>query len=263
MKKLFQNSFLFQNMDLLGYLAGGSLLAAVIVMVISRNKQGLFGLLFLLLAYGVVTGYLVYQGRIPDRIAVMAYAILFSISAMYLIDMIGQWSERSLVYHSVGRMAVTGLVTLAFAGTVLGNINPCRQKMLELQNLYCIFGDRERGIYQYFADHEDNFYLTTSFMWGTGGYVITEPEGIAHNYAFINGYMIMIPEWQQKLEANGIDVDHILDSFAENENILLILNGDSLTELIQKYLDEKYPGYQIVQEDEIIGFPVYNVQKSE
>lgn len=261
MRELLQSTLLFRNMGLLGHLAAWVLAGALVLSIFLKDKKNALGLGFLVLAYAFVAFYLVYRGRIPDRIVVMAYLIVFCIAAMYAVQAVNKAAEKRFLAESwIRTMILSAILGCAFLGVIVSNIKPCRQELFDLQNLYTIFADRERGIYQYFADHEDNFYLTTSFMWGTGGYVITEAEGIAHNYAFINGYMIMIPEWQQKLEENGIDVNRMLDSFAENEHVLLILNGDGLTSLIQEYLDDKFPGKQIVKVDEIIGFPVYNVE---
>ena len=189
--------------------------------------------------------------------------MMFWIAALYVVHLMNRVAEWKLFSKSTLLQVILGAtLCVCFAGVGATRLQPCMQELLEQQNLYRIFGDRERGIYQYFADHEENFYLTTSFMWGTGGYIITEPEGLADNYAFINGYMIMIPEWAEKLQANGIDVDHILDSAAENDKIHFILNwgSDGLVELIQGYLDEAHDGKQIVKVDEIIGFPVYSIQ---
>ena len=132
-----------------------------------------------------------------------------------------------------------------------------------LKHLYRIFADRERGFTQYFNENDENFYLTTPFLWGTGGYITVTAQESADNYAFVSGYMIMVPEWAETLKRNGIDPDGILESAASNNKIHFIFDsGDKiLVELMQEYLDKNHGGKKMVQVDEMIdGFPVYHVE---
>ena len=222
------------------------------VLLIGRKKVAVWGMLFHVAAYVIETLYLAFRNRTPDRIVVMAYMILFMLSAMYLIYLLNEIKK--------GHLVMTVLSCGILGGLTAVRIPLCLQEMMEVQGVYTAFAERENQIYQYFADHEDNFYLTTSFLWGTGGYVIAEPEGIADNYAFINGYMIMIPEWVDKLEDNGIDVSDVFGSFVKNENILLVMDRQSVIDVLQIYMDRYYPNKELVKVDEIRGFPVYNVQ---
>jgi len=264
MWELFCDTFAFQNMGLLGSIAGVVLLFAVLLALVSRDQGAIIGLVFHGLAYLVVTAYLVYRGRIPDRIIVMAYMILFWICVVYVICATDKliatarhrWPKASMILVSLA-------LVMVFSWTVIQNKPHCETEMQELKQLYRIFADRERGFTRYFIENDENFYLTTPFLWGTGGYITVTAQESADNYAFVSGYMIMVPEWAETLERNGIDPDGILESAASNDKIHFIFDpGDEvLVELMQAYLNMHHSGKKMVQVDEIIkDFPVYHVE---
>lgn len=196
---------------------------------------------------GAMWIYLLYEGRIPDR-------VIYSMNLMLLITAFLLWRE-ALAGISVPAAvrkagAAAGLFLLCFLAG--GQTAKFREKNQELSR----WNKNIESLKEYCMEHPENFYFNdvTSLAFTTYNVRLWRDQPYAMNYMSLGDWMSFSPVWKAKLEMEGIG--SVKEALYGWDNVFLICSFDKGLE----YLVSLYPDVECTEMDDIPGFEIYRLE---
>ena len=191
--------------------------------------------------------YLLYRGRIPDR-------VVYSMNLMLLVTGFVLWKEifpKLTLSRSVKKaVIVAGLFLCCYlAGSRLAR---SRDRNIELSR----WNHDVEALKEYCMEHSENFYFNdvTSLTLTTYNVKLWREEPYTMNYMSLGDWMSFSPIWKKKLEQEGIV--SVRDALYGQNNVFLICNFEKGLE----YLTSLYPNVKCTEVDHVSGFKIYSLQ---
>lgn len=196
---------------------------------------------------GVMWIYLLYEGRIPDR-------VIYSMNLMLLITAFLLWREALAgisVPAAAGKAgAAAGLFLLCFLAG--GQAAKFREKNQELSR----WNRNIESLKEYCMEHPENFYFNdvTSLAFTTYNVRLWRDQPYVMNYMSLGDWMSFSPVWKAKLEME--DIGSVKEALYGWDNVFLICSFDKGLE----YLVSLYPDVECTEMDDIPGFEIYRLE---
>lgn len=230
------------------HLLGLAMYAGLVILALWKKEWGLLGKT---LCTGGIQGimwiYLLYKGRIPDR-------VIYSMNLMLLVTAFLLWREIFSRISLSGAARKAGALACLFllcylAGTQTAKF---RGKNQELSR----WNQNIESLKEYCMEHSDNFYFNdvTSLAFTTYNVRLWRDQPYVMNYMSLGDWMSFSPVWKEKLEQEGIT--SVKDALYGQDNVYLICSFDKGLE----YLVSLYPDVECTKVDDIPGFEIYSLQ---
>lgn len=191
--------------------------------------------------------YLIYRGRMPER-------VLISMNLMLIVPLLILWMEElekvrwSAVCKNIG-LGILAIGLLAVSGHCV--------KEVRTENLET-YEDNERieRLKEYCMEHPENFYFNdvTSMAMSTYNVRLWQQEPYKMNYMSLGDWMSFSPVWEKKLEQQGLT--SVKEALYGGENVYLICSFDRGLE----YLIGLYENVTYTEVDKISGFKIYRLE---
>lgn len=191
--------------------------------------------------------YLLYEGRIPDR-------VIYSMNLMLLMTAFLLWREAfaGISVPAAVRKAGTaaGLFLLCFLAG--GQAARFREKNQELSR----WNKNIESLKEYCMEHAENFYFNdvTSLAFTTYNVRLWRDRPYVMNYMSLGDWMSFSPVWKTKLEMEGIE--SVKEALYGWDHVYLICSFDKGLE----YLASLYPDVECTEADDIPGFEIYSLE---
>ena len=196
---------------------------------------------------GIMWIYLLYKGRIPDR-------VIYSMNLMLLVTAFLLWREIFPKISLPGAARKAGALACMFVLCYLAGAQTAkfRGKNQELSR----WNQNIESLKEYCMEHPDNFYFNdvTSLAFTTYNVRLWRDQPYVMNYMSLGDWMSFSPVWKEKLEQEGIT--SVKDALYGQDNVYLICSFDKGLE----YLVSLYPDVECTKVDDIPGFEIYSLQ---
>ena len=232
------------------HLLGLAMYAGLVILALWKKEWGLLGKT---LGTGGIQGimwiYLLYKGRIPDR-------VIYSMNLMLLVTAFLLWREIFPRISLPGAARKVGVVACMFVLCYLAGAQTAkfRGKNQELSR----WNQNIESLKEYCMEHPDNFYFNdvTSLAFTTYNVRLWRDQPYVMNYMSLGDWMSFSPIWKKKLEQEGIT--SVKDALYGQDNVYLICNFDKCLE----YLITLYTNVNCQEIDGIPGFNIYELSES-
>lgn len=192
--------------------------------------------------------YLLYEGRIPDR-------VIYSMNLMLLVTGLLLWREalkKNCLPGKIKRVGMTMTLFLLcfFAGNQVAEF---REKNLEMSRR----NQDVESLKKYCMENSDNFYFNdvTSLAFTTYNVRLWQDQPYVMNYMSLGDWMSYSPIWREKLEQEGIT--SVKEALYGQDNVYLVCSFDKGLE----YLITLYPNVNCQEADKISGFNIYELSE--
>ena len=230
------------------HLLGLAMYAGLVILALWKKEWGLLGKT---LCTGGIQGimwiYLLYKGRIPDR-------VIYSMNLMLLVTAFLLWREIFPRISLPGAARKAGVVACMFVLCYLAGAQTAkfRGKNQELSR----WNQNIESVKEYCMEHPDNFYFNdvTSLAFTTYNVRLWRDQPYVMNYMSLGDWMSFSPIWKKKLEQEGIE--SVKEALYGRNNVYLICSFDKGLE----YLVSLYPNVECTEVDDIPGFEIYSLQ---
>ena len=230
------------------HLLGLAMYAGLVILALWKKEWGLLGKT---LCTGGIQGimwiYLLYKGRIPDR-------VIYSMNLMLLVTAFLLWREIFPRISLPGAARKAGVVACMFVLCYLAGAQTAtfRGKNQELSR----WNQNIESLKEYCMEHPDNFYFNdvTSLAFTTYNVRLWRDQPYVMNYMSLGDWMSFSPIWKKKLEQEGIE--SVKEALYGRNNVYLICSFDKGLE----YLVSLYPNVECTEADDIPGFEIYSLQ---
>ena len=242
LKGVWDNRFYMQH------LLGLAMYAGLVILALWKKEWGLLGKT---LGTGGIQGimwiYLLYKGRIPDR-------VIYSMNLMLLVTAFLLWREIFPRISLPGAARKAGALACMFVLCYLAGAQTAkfRGKNQELGR----WNQNIESLKEYCMEHPDNFYFNdvTSLAFTTYNVRLWRDQPYVMNYMSLGDWMSFSPIWKKKLEQEGIE--SVKEALYERNNVYLICSFDKGLE----YLVSLYPNVECTEVDDIPGFKIYSLE---
>ena len=230
------------------HLLGLAMYAGLVILALWKKE---WGLLAKTLCTGGIQGimwiYLLYKGRIPDR-------VIYSMNLMLLVTVFLLWREIFPRISLPGAARKAGVVACMFLLCYLAGAQTAkfRGKNQELSR----WNQNIESLKEYCMEHPDNFYFNdvTSLAFTTYNVRLWRDQPFVMNYMSLGDWMSFSPIWKKKLEQEGIE--SVKEALYGRNNVYLICSFDKGLE----YLVSLYPNVECTEVDDIPGFKIYSLE---
>ena len=230
------------------HLLGLAMYAGLVILALWKKE---WGLLAKTLCTGGIQGimwiYLLYKGRIPDR-------VIYSMNLMLLVTVFLLWREIFPRISLPGAARKAGVVACMFLLCYLAGAQTAkfRGKNQELSR----WNWNIESLKEYCMEHPDNFYFNdvTSLAFTTYNVRLWRDQPYVMNYMSLGDWMSFSPIWKKKLEQEGIE--SVKEALYGRNNVYLICSFDKGLE----YLVSLYPNVECTEADDIPGFKIYSLE---
>ena len=230
------------------HLLGLAMYAGLVILALWKKEWGLLGKT---LGTGGIQGimwiYLLYKGRIPDR-------VIYSMNLMLLVTAFLLWREIFPRISLPGAARKAGVVACMFLLCYLAGAQTAkfRGKNQELSR----WNQNIESLKEYCMEHPDNFYFNdvTSLAFTTYNVRLWRDQPYVMNYMSLGDWMSFSPIWKKKLEQEGIE--SVKEALYGRNNVYLICSFDKGLE----YLVSLYPNVECTEVDDIPGFKIYSLE---
>lgn len=230
------------------HLLGLAMYAGLVILAFWKKEWGLLGKT---LCTGGIQGimwiYLLYKGRIPDR-------VIYSMNLMLLVTAFLLWREIFPRISLPGAARKAGVVACMFVLCYLAGAQTAkfRGKNQELSR----WNQNIELLKEYCMEHPDNFYFNdvTSLAFTTYNVRLWRDQPYVMNYMSLGDWMSFSPIWKKKLEQEGIE--SVKEALYGRNNVYLICSFDKGLE----YLISLYPNVECTEVDDIPGFKIYSLE---
>ena len=230
------------------HLLGLAMYAGLVILAFWKKEWGLLGKT---LCTGGIQGimwiYLLYKGRIPDR-------VIYSMNLMLLVTAFLLWREIFPRISLPGAARKAGVVACMFVLCYLAGAQTAkfRGKNQELSR----WNQNIESLKEYCMEHPDNFYFNdvTSLAFTTYNVRLWRDQPYVMNYMSLGDWMSFSPIWKKKLEQEGIE--SVKEALYGRNNVYLICSFDKGLE----YLISLYPNVECTEVDDIPGFKIYSLE---
>lgn len=230
------------------HLLGLAMYAGLVILAFWKKEWGLLGKT---LCTGGIQGimwiYLLYKGRIPDR-------VIYSMNLMLLVTAFLLWREIFPRISLPGAARKAGVVACMFVLCYLAGAQTAkfRGKNQELSR----WNQNIESLKEYCMEHPDNFYFNdvTSLAFTTYNVRLWRDQPYVMNYMSLGDWMSFSPIWKKKLEQEGIE--SVKEALYGRNNVYLICSFDKGLE----YLVSLYPNVECTEVDDIPGFKIYSLE---
>ena len=230
------------------HLLGLAMYAGLVILALWKKEWGLLGKT---LCTGGIQGimwiYLLYKGRIPDR-------VIYSMNLMLLVTAFLLWREIFPRISLPGAARKAGVVACMFVLCYLAGAQTAkfRGKNQELSR----WNQNIESLKEYCMEHPDNFYFNdvTSLAFTTYNVRLWRDQPYVMNYMSLGDWMSFSPIWKKKLEQEGIE--SVKEALYGRNNVYLICSFDKGLE----YLVSLYPNVECTEVDDIPGFKIYSLE---
>ena len=230
------------------HLLGLAMYAGLVILALWKKE---WGLLAKTLCTGGIQGimwiYLLYKGRIPDR-------VIYSMNLMLLVTVFLLWREIFPRISLPGAARKAGVVACMFLLCYLAGAQTAkfRGKSQELSR----WNQNIESLKEYCMEHPDNFYFNdvTSLAFTTYNVRLWRDQPFVMNYMSLGDWMSFSPIWKKKLEQEGIE--SVKEALYGRNNVYLICSFDKGLE----YLVSLYPNVECTEVDDIPGFKIYSLE---
>ena len=230
------------------HLLGLAMYAGLVILALWKKEWGLLGKT---LCTGGIQGimwiYLLYKGRIPDR-------VIYSMNLMLLVTAFLLWREIFSRISLPGVARKAGVVACMFVLCYLAGAQTAkfRGKNQELSR----WNQNIESVKEYCMEHPDNFYFNdvTSLAFTTYNVRLWRDQPYVMNYMSLGDWMSFSPIWKKKLEQEGIE--SVKEALYGRNNVYLICSFDKGLE----YLVSLYPNVECTEVDDIPGFKIYSLE---
>lgn len=230
------------------HLLGLAMYAGLVILALWKKEWGLLGKT---LCTGGIQGimwiYLLYKGRIPDR-------VIYSMNLMLLVTAFLLWREIFPRISLPGAARKAGVVACMFLLCYLAGAQTAkfRGKNQELSR----WNQNIESLKEYCMEHPDNFYFNdvTSLAFTTYNVRLWRDQPYVMNYMSLGDWMSFSPIWKKKLEQEGIE--SVKEALYGRNNVYLICSFDKGLE----YLISLYPNVECTEVDDIPGFKIYSLE---
>ena len=230
------------------HLLGLAMYAGLVILALWKKE---WGLLAKTLCTGGIQGimwiYLLYKGRIPDR-------VIYSMNLMLLVTAFLLWREIFPRISLPGAARKAGVVACMFVLCYLAGAQTAkfRGKNQELSR----WNQNIESLKEYCMEHPDNFYFNdvTSLAFTTYNVRLWRDQPFVMNYMSLGDWMSFSPIWKKKLEQEGIE--SVKEALYGRNNVYLICSFDKGLE----YLVSLYPNVECTEVDDIPGFKIYSLE---
>lgn len=230
------------------HLLGLAMYAGLVILALWKKE---WGLLAKTLCTGGIQGimwiYLLYKGRIPDR-------VIYSMNLMLLVTVFLLWREIFPRISLPGAARKAGVVACMFLLCYLAGAQTAkfRGKNQELSR----WNQNIESLKEYCMEHPDNFYFNdvTSLAFTTYNVRLWRDQPYVMNYMSLGDWMSFSPIWKKKLEQEGIE--SVKEALYGRNNVYLICSFDKGLE----YLVSLYPNVECTEVDDIPGFKIYSLE---
>ena len=230
------------------HLLGLAMYAGLVILALWKKE---WGLLTKTLCTGGIQGimwiYLLYKGRIPDR-------VIYSMNLMLLVTVFLLWREIFPRISLPGAARKAGVVACMFLLCYLAGAQTAkfRGKNQELSR----WNQNIESLKEYCMEHPDNFYFNdvTSLAFTTYNVRLWRDQPYVMNYMSLGDWMSFSPIWKKKLEQEGIE--SVKEALYGRNNVYLICSFDKGLE----YLVSLYPNVECTEVDDIPGFKIYSLE---
>ena len=230
------------------HLLGLAMYAGLVILALWKKE---WGLLVKTLCTGGIQGimwiYLLYKGRIPDR-------VIYSMNLMLLVTAFLLWREIFPQISLPGAARKAGVVACMFVLCYLAGAQTAkfRGKNQELSR----WNQNIESLKEYCMEHPDHFYFNdvTSLAFTTYNVRLWRDQPYVMNYMSLGDWMSFSPIWKKKLEQEGIE--SVKEALYGRNNVYLICSFDKGLE----YLVSLYPNVECTEADDIPGFKIYSLE---
>lgn len=230
------------------HLLGLAMYAGLVILALWKKE---WGLLAKTLCTGGIQGimwiYLLYKGRIPDR-------VIYSMNLMLLVTAFLLWREIFPRISLPGAARKAGVVACMFVLCYLAGAQTAkfRGKNQELSR----WNQNIESLKEYCMEHPDHFYFNdvTSLAFTTYNVRLWRDQPYVMNYMSLGDWMSFSPIWKKKLEQEGIE--SVKEALYGRNNVYLICSFDKGLE----YLISLYPNVECTEADDIPGFKIYSLE---
>lgn len=230
------------------HLLGLAMYAGLVILALWKKEWGLLGKT---LCTGGIQGimwiYLLYKGRIPDR-------VIYSMNLMLLVTAFLLWREIFPRISLPGAARKAGVVACMFVLCYLAGAQTAkfRGKNQELSR----WNQNIESLKEYCMEHPDHFYFNdvTSLAFTTYDVRLWRDQPYVMNYMSLGDWMSFSPIWKKKLEQEGIE--SVKEALYGRNNVYLICSFDKGLE----YLVSLYPNVECTEVDDIPGFKIYSLE---
>ena len=230
------------------HLLGLAMYAGLVILALWKKEWGLLGKT---LCTGGIQGimwiYLLYKGRIPDR-------VIYSMNLMLLVTAFLLWREIFPRISLPGAARKAGVVACMFVLCYLAGAQTAkfRGKNQELSR----WNQNIESLKEYCMEHPDHFYFNdvTSLASTTYNVRLWRVQPYVMNYMSLGDWMSFSPIWKKKLEQEGIE--SVKEALYGRNNVYLICSFDKGLE----YLVSLYPNVECTEVDDIPGFKIYSLE---
>ena len=230
------------------HLLGLVMYAGLVILALWKKEWGLLGKT---LCTGGIQGimwiYLLYKGRIPDR-------VIYSMNLMLLVTAFLLWREISPRISLPCAARKAGVVACMFVLCYLAGAQTAtfRGKNQELSR----WNQNIESLKEYCMEHPDHFYFNdvTSLAFTTYNVRLWRDQPYVMNYMSLGDWMSFSPIWKKKLEQEGIE--SVKEALYGRNNVYLICSFDKGLE----YLVSLYPNVECTEVDDIPGFKIYSLE---
>ena len=230
------------------HLLGLAMYAGLVILALWKKE---WGLLAKTLCTGGIQGimwiYLLYKGRIPDR-------VIYSMNLMLLVTAFLLWREIFPRISLPGAARKAGVVACMFVLCYLAGAQTAkfRGKNQELSR----WNQNIESLKEYCMEHPDHFYFNdvTSLAFTTYNVRLWRDQPYVMNYMSLGDWMSFSPIWKKKLEQEGIE--SVKEALYGRNNVYLICSFDKGLE----YLVSLYPNVECTEADDIPGFKIYSLE---
>ena len=230
------------------HLLGLAMYAGLVILALWKKE---WGLLTKTLCTGGIQGimwiYLLYKGRIPDR-------VIYSMNLMLLVTAFLLWREIFPRISLPGAARKAGALACMFVLCYLAGAQTAkfRGKNQELSR----WNQNIESLKEYCMEHPDNFYFNdvTSLAFTTYNVRLWRDQPYVMNYMSLGDWMSFSPIWKKKLEQEGIE--SVKEALYGRNNVYLICSFDKGLE----YLVSLYPNVECTEVDDIPGFKIYSLE---
>ena len=230
------------------HLLGLAMYAGLVILTFWQKEWGLLGKT---LCTGGIQGimwiYLLYKGRIPDR-------VIYSMNLILLVTAFLLWREIFPRISLPGAARKAGALACMFVLCYLAGAQTAkfRGKNQELSR----WNQNIESVKEYCMEHPDNFYFNdvTSLAFTTYNVRLWRDQPYVMNYMSLGDWMSFSPIWKKKLEQEGIE--SVKEALYGRNNVYLICSFDKGLE----YLVSLYPNVECTEVDDIPGFKIYSLE---
>ncbi len=189
--------------------------------------------------------YLLYEGRIPDRV-IYTMNLMLTVTALLLCMEMAKEIPAKL--QSNGLCVV--FVLLCVLATAEGS-------KVRRQNLEMSHRNKDiESLKEYCMEHPENFYFNdvTSFAFTTYNVHLWQKTPYRMNYMSLGDWMSFSPVWEEKLSQHKIT--SVQEALYQQDQVYLICSFDKGLE----YLISLYDNVICTEIDKIPGFQIYRLQ---